>query len=243
MASQQTNGVFETDLKKEMKMREIKKALAWSTCIGLVSPPFQDVPPLVILANDSEEVKKQKRFQNKLKMDAYEEEKIRREPEVVKEFDNLVQRITAARAGYKQGIDYYSMAQNRKEVRVSCPRCHNKNPEFSVTDEKRGELLCLGPNGEGCGYVLQEHNMDLGAARRNHEEGEDKNHHGPSPNPRMPDAWNTRSALSLLTITACLFACQYSFSTEFDSIKLIGSTHRSLTFVLTVSRFVAFIAG
>ena len=49
-----------------------------------------------------------------------------------------------------------------------------------------------------CGCVCEEHHIDMGQAKRSFEDKPDQGHHGPSPNPLMPDSWNTRTSLSKL---------------------------------------------
>ena len=47
-----------------------------------------------------------------------------------------------------------------------------KDPAFVVTDNRRGDRICLGKDGRGCGSVVQDHIEVQGADRRNFE-GED----------------------------------------------------------------------
>jgi len=47
-----------------------------------------------------------------------------------------------------------------------------QDANFVVTDNKRGDRICLGKDGNGCGAVVQDHIEVQGADRRNFE-GED----------------------------------------------------------------------
>ena len=38
-----------------------------------------------------------------------------------------------------------------------------------MTDPKSGDVVCTGRDGLGCGNVVQDHSVDLGAAKRNFE--------------------------------------------------------------------------
>ncbi len=49
-----------------------------------------------------------------------------------------------------------------------------KDPENTILDTKSGDRICLGKDGQGCGQVLQDHQVNLGAAKRNFE-GEEVN--------------------------------------------------------------------
>lgn len=179
---------------KEMRLRELKKSMAWASCKELINPPIMaTVLPLKILPTDNDIERQEKQLQHKFSKDRYDEELLRREPDVIKEFEKLVDRIRATRHEYKQnGNDYYAIAEGVKSFKFHCSNCNNRDPYHTLEDPKRGDRICQGVGGSGCGAVVEEHHVDRSAGKRKIEGEEDKNHIGPSPNAKMSEAWNLR---------------------------------------------------
>ena len=58
---------------------------------------------------------------------------------------------------------------------ILCAEEFVANDSFAVL---LGDTICTGPNGRGCGNVLQDHIVNRGREHVTHEEETDKNHHG-----------------------------------------------------------------
>ena len=98
-----------------------------------------------------------------------------------------------------------SNSQSNVPVKSSSPQSNLPRPFYLTdshhriplllfdTDVHTGDTTCM-----SCGCVCEEHHIDMGQAKRSFEDKPDQGHHGPSPNPLMPDSWNTRTSLSKL---------------------------------------------
>uniref|UniRef100_A0A7S3NKU5 Uncharacterized protein n=1 Tax=Aureoumbra lagunensis TaxID=44058 RepID=A0A7S3NKU5_9STRA len=76
-----------------------------------------------------------------------------------------------------------------------CGRCGNRNQANFTHDQKGGDVICLGADGEGCGAIVEEHHMFEGNQHRKFEGEEDKSHHGPAPNRLFSASHNMRTNL------------------------------------------------
>ncbi|KUF98893.1 hypothetical protein AM588_10009911 [Phytophthora nicotianae] len=65
-----------------------------------------------------------------------------------------------------------------------------------ITDYARGDTICNGVDGNGCGTVVQDHIVHEGSAYRKFEGEEDKSHHGPAPNKLFSTGHNLRTLIS-----------------------------------------------
>lgn len=63
---------------------------------------------------------------------------------------------------------------------------HSQDREKFYTDPLDGDVICLGPDGTGCGTVVVDHEIFSGAEKRNFEGEADRNHFGPKPNKLLP---------------------------------------------------------
>jgi transcription initiation factor TFIIIB Brf1 subunit/transcription initiation factor TFIIB len=68
----------------------------------------------------------------------------------------------------------------------------------TISDIRRGDITCNGPDGKGCGEILQDHTINSGAEKRNFEGEDEKNHHGSAPNKLMPDVVNLETSVNIL---------------------------------------------
>lgn len=114
------------------------------------------------------------------------------ENELVAELDRVIERVKDTRKEYHKADQVLnSNAPMREARKYYCERCGNKDPNNIIHDPKSGDSICAGKDGGLCGNVLQDHSVFEGAAHRNFEDSEeDRNHHGPLPDMRMPDHIN-----------------------------------------------------
>lgn len=127
---------------------------------------------------------------------AFEREK--RETQMLHELEKIMQRIREARSEYGKAEAALegTNAKATEAKRFVCGRCGNRDPELIFTDPRTGDSICRGKEGKNnCGEVVQDHFIHLGEARRNFEDQEDRNHHGPQQDSLMPDSVNMRTSL------------------------------------------------
>lgn len=127
---------------------------------------------------------------------AFEREK--RETQMLSELEKIIQRIRDARSEYGKAEAALegTNAKATEAKRFVCGRCGNRDPELIFTDPRTGDSICRGKEGKNnCGEVVQDHFIHLGEARRNFEDQEDRNHHGPQQDSLMPDSVNMRTSL------------------------------------------------
>jgi transcription initiation factor TFIIIB Brf1 subunit/transcription initiation factor TFIIB len=80
--------------------------------------------------------------------------------------------------------------------RFRCETCGNTEQNNFITDYARGDTICNGVDGNGCGTVVQDHIVHEGSAYRKFEGEEDKSHHGPAPNKLFSSGHNLRTMIS-----------------------------------------------
>lgn len=80
--------------------------------------------------------------------------------------------------------------------RFRCETCGNTEQNNFITDYARGDTICNGVDGNGCGTVVQDHIVHEGSAYRKFEGEEDKSHHGPAPNKLFSSGHNLRTLIS-----------------------------------------------
>lgn len=186
---------------RDKKLLDLKKKIAWGCCSNLLCPPLIAIGPLRFAKGESEEEKQIKRLEHSKKLKEREDERIRREPELIRELDRIIERVKSTRVEYTSGINYAVVTEAYKTVRFTCERCGNQNQLNTISDPRSGDLICNGSDGFGCGFVVQSHHVDLGAAKRNFEGVEEKNHYGPTPNHLMSDAWNMSTSMCTTSFT------------------------------------------
>ena len=64
------------------------------------------------------------------------------------------------------------VANRMRVVCITLPPKKKQDPNNVITDGRRGDRICAGRDGRGCGAILQDHIEIQGADRRNFE-GED----------------------------------------------------------------------
>nr|CCA22522.1 conserved hypothetical protein [Albugo laibachii Nc14] len=87
-------------------------------------------------------------------------------------------------------------AEPKTAPRFRCENCGNTEQNNFITDYARGDTICNGPDGIGCGTVVQDHIVHEGSAYRKFEGEEDKSHHGPAPNKLFSTSHNLRTLIS-----------------------------------------------
>ncbi|CAH0476476.1 unnamed protein product [Peronospora belbahrii] len=87
-------------------------------------------------------------------------------------------------------------AEQKTAPRFRCETCGNTEQNNFITDYARGDTICNGLDGNGCGTVVQDHIVHEGSAYRKFEGEEDKSHHGPAPNKLFSTGHNLRTLIS-----------------------------------------------
>ncbi|DBA04209.1 TPA: hypothetical protein N0F65_004317 [Lagenidium giganteum] len=87
-------------------------------------------------------------------------------------------------------------AEQKTAPRFRCETCGNTEQNNFITDYARGDTICNGMDGNGCGTVVQDHIVHEGSAYRKFEGEEDKSHHGPAPNKLFSSGHNLRTLIS-----------------------------------------------
>ena len=108
--------------------------------------------------------------------------KVDSEPLLMKRFNECIERVRKSRnekmiEDNSSNVVIYNVETKQD---IQCSLCQNMNPNYFYTDYKSGDTICTGPNGTGCGNVLQDHIVNRGREHVTHEEETDKNHHGNS---------------------------------------------------------------
>lgn len=179
---------------RECKLQDLKLKLVASCCQSLLNPPLPYVGALRFDKDDSDEDKEMKRKEHALRKQERDDERIRREPELLRELDKIIERVRQARSEYtKPEVDYLANNALSSLLEYRCKQCHNRNSDRFVVDVHTGDTTCM-----ECGCVIEEHHIDQSQVKRNFEDKPDQGHHGPAPNPLMPDSWNTRTSISRL---------------------------------------------
>lgn len=118
-----------------------------------------------------------------------------RERRMVNDLSMLMGRVKEARFEYKKAEEVFSTNLPAVTQQLfTCKRCGNRNTNNTFLDPRNGDTVCMGINGDAnCGEILQDHQINRGAAKRNFEDVEDKNHHGPPSDALYPDSVNMRT--------------------------------------------------
>ncbi|KAL7680970.1 putative transcription factor TFIIB, Zinc finger C2H2-type, Zinc finger C2H2 superfamily [Plasmopara halstedii] len=106
--------------------------------------------------------------------------------------------IRKMRQAGKSDADEFSEldAEQKTAPRFRCETCGNTEQNNFITDYARGDTICNGLDGNGCGTVVQDHIVHEGSAYRKFEGEEDKSHHGPAPNKLFSTGHNLRTLIS-----------------------------------------------
>lgn len=118
-----------------------------------------------------------------------------RERRMVNELTTLMGRVKEARLEYAKADEVFNTNLPALSQQLfTCKRCGNRNTNNTFLDPRNGDTVCMGLNGDSdCGEILQDHQINRGAAKRNFEDVEDKNHHGPPSDVLYPDSVNMRT--------------------------------------------------
>ena len=154
--------------KRALKLEDLKRKLAWEVAADLC--PVQDLG------------------------DEAGDNKVREET-MVDELSMLMGRILEARSEYKKAEEVFATNLPALSQQLFiCKQCGNRNNNNTFLDPRTGDTVCRGINNDdNCGMILQDHQINRGAAKRNFEDVEDKNHHGPPRDALMPDSVNMRT--------------------------------------------------
>ena len=104
----------------------------------------------------------------------------------------VISRVSEARYDFSKAEEVFSTNLPAVEPQIfRCPNasCGNRDSDALFTDPRSGDTICT-----NCGEVVQDHMVDRGAAKRNFEDKEDRNHHGPASDRLMPDSVNMRTS-------------------------------------------------
>ena len=112
---------------RENKLQNLKNKIIWVCCAKSLSPPLQYVGALKYEKNDTEDEKIARRLEHTIKVNEREEERIRREPELLRELEKIMDRVRQARLEYvRPEIDYAASANAQAIVRYYCEKCNNQ---------------------------------------------------------------------------------------------------------------------
>ena len=101
-------------------------------------------------------------------------------------------------AGMSESDEFSTQEEETKTApRFICEYCGNIDQNNFITDYARGDTICKGKDGMGCGTVVQDHIVHEGSAYRKFEGEEDKSHHGPAPNKLFSSGHNLRTMISV----------------------------------------------
>ena len=138
---------------------DLKKRLALLCCDSILNPPLPFVGALRIRPDDPEDVKDSKRKEHEEKTQQRELERIRREPELLEELDNIMKRVYASRNetlpedsgeynfGVKSSVTSASSHTSLGKFGLPsyyCEICKNREYSNFVTDLASGDTICLG---------------------------------------------------------------------------------------------------
>ncbi|OQR84852.1 hypothetical protein ACHHYP_12638 [Achlya hypogyna] len=112
--------------------------------------------------------------------------------------NDIIQLIKKMKQAGKSDADEFSEldAELNAAPRFVCDACGNSEQNNFITDYARGDTICTGADGRGCGNVVQDHIVHEGSAYRKFEGEEDKSHHGPAPNKLFSTGHNLRTMIS-----------------------------------------------
>ncbi|OQR95873.1 hypothetical protein THRCLA_07499 [Thraustotheca clavata] len=112
--------------------------------------------------------------------------------------NDIIQLIKKMKQAGKSDADEFSEADAEINAapRFVCDVCGNSEQNNFITDYARGDTICTGADGHGCGNVVQDHIVHEGNAYRKFEGEEDKSHHGPAPNKLFSTGHNLRTMIS-----------------------------------------------
>ncbi|RLN98320.1 hypothetical protein BBJ28_00005126, partial [Nothophytophthora sp. Chile5] len=110
--------------------------------------------------------------------------------------------------------------------RFRCETCGNTEQNNFITDYARGDTICNGLDGNGCGTVVQDHIVHEGSAYRKFEGEEDKSHHGPAPNKLFSTGHNLRTLISQMKQKACRLI-DHTIS-NLDLHEIVGSRAKKM---------------
>lgn len=131
---------------RDNKLQNLKTKIIWVCCANRLSPPLQYVGALKYEKNDTEDEKIAKRNEHAIKVNEREEERIRREPELLRELEKIMDRVKQARLEYSRPeIDYAANSYAQAIVRYYCEKCHNQVCPSLVLLQDQDTVLIVKP--------------------------------------------------------------------------------------------------
>lgn len=111
---------------REEKLLELKKKLAWTCCENLLSPPIAKLERLELDPESTDEERAHRQEEYAMQSRAIEKERQMREPELLGEFENIIDRVRSATANY-QGtqFSYTAVSEAFRATIVRCERCNS----------------------------------------------------------------------------------------------------------------------
>jgi len=115
----------------------------------------------------------------------------------VRELSTLLAKVQSVGIEAKlEGDDYTYVLPERGAPQFKCDLCGNMNQGNFVGDKKSGDTICMGPDNQGCGNVVQDRKVHEGSMYRKFEGEEDRSHHGPVPNNLYSPAHNMQTFIT-----------------------------------------------
>ena len=112
---------------REAKLLDLKKKLGWTCCENLLIPPLQKVSRLELLKTDDEETKLAKQNDFAAKSSECERERISREPELLRAFDRIIERVRSAREEFdSNAFSYVAVSDAYRSNQIYCAHCKSE---------------------------------------------------------------------------------------------------------------------
>jgi hypothetical protein len=171
----------------------------WRLCTDLLDPPLPVVERLRLPPDMPEYERQEAKRKHEDALLNRELDLKKREPELLGRLEDIMLRIIQSRA--EQVVDNQEVwavpKAERQTIEFECDICRNTDQKCFLQDVQTGDTVCLGQGKRGCGNVVQDHRVDEGSQFRTFADGEgkDRNHHGPAPDPLMPDSENMKTTL------------------------------------------------
>ena len=108
------------------------------------------------------------------------------------EVEDLRLKVLAA-AGQRKAEEF--VTPDAVTAKYRCTVCGNANQAEFLYNNRDGDVVCMGADGEGCGNVVEDHHRHEGSQYRKFEGEEDQSHHGPPPNKLYSAAHNMRTMM------------------------------------------------
>jgi hypothetical protein len=112
---------------REIKLRNLKSKIIWVCCANLLNPPLQRIERLRFSKEDTEAQKEWKRAEYASQLNDREMERIRREPELLRELEKIMERVKQARSEYTAPeVNYAATSAANVVFHYFCDKCRNQ---------------------------------------------------------------------------------------------------------------------